>query len=470
MTWPAVLFWLMFVAGVFSSGPASLYLLYTSIGFGTLQMAPIDANILPQVVASVFLVAKVASRKGNIARLIGSAINIEQAGIFTLFLVYAIISAFALPRLFSGLIEVVPIAGDVSGTELIHPASGNITQLGYLIVSYAVCLSFSILDQRAFYERFLVACLIAGIVLIATGIVDYVSYYGGEGLLSAFRTTSYSLLTDVESVGTKRIVGLQAEASTYGGACVSTAALLLFLRPCFAGLLCRHLVLPTTILLMGLAVMSTSSTAYLGLAASMALYGADLFIAALPILTRTRRRIFWEAFFFVAVAFAVATAIVFIPSLNTTVQQVISTTILDKQTSQSYMQRSMWTRVGWEAFVSSGVAGVGYGSIRTSNWFVSILSSTGLFGGTVMALFLIALLVRKPRSDLVFVHQAVKALRLCLLVTNLMYFFAGTIPDIGVWVASLYGALISLLCVGAERPTPSAEPASPRRQKQAQFV
>lgn len=57
---------------------------------------------------------------------------------------------------------------------------------------------------------------------------------------------------------------------------------------------------------------------------------------------------------------------------------MVDTVVFQKTSSESYIERSGWTRYGWKAFLATEGWGVGLGSARTSNWYVSILSNTGL--------------------------------------------------------------------------------------------
>jgi hypothetical protein len=57
----------------------------------------------------------------------------------------------------------------------------------------------------------------------------------------------------------------------------------------------------------------------------------------------------------------------------------IDVIIFKKSESESYAGRTEWTRVAWEAFFATDGLGVGLGSARTSNWFVALLSNTGIY-------------------------------------------------------------------------------------------
>ena len=209
---------------------------------------------------------KALLQRGNIARGLDSGLDPRRVGYFSAFLAFSLLSAFVLPQLFRGQIEVVPVSY-VAGTTLLQPTAANVTQSGYMVISFATTLVFSILGARpAFRHHFLLALLVGAIVLIITGLVDLATYYTGtSSLLEPFRTASYTLLTDVEAVGSKRVVGLTPEASVYGALCVNTLASLIFLRPLY-GRFERRVLVPLVIFaLLAMAVACTSSSAYVGL-------------------------------------------------------------------------------------------------------------------------------------------------------------------------------------------------------------
>src|SRR5580693_50286 len=136
-----------------------------------------------------------------------------------------------------------------------------------MALSIGVTLAFTLVGGGTNFQRhYLQAVLLGGIRLIGTGLVDFLLATAGlADLLEPFRNASYALLVDVEAAGAKRVVGLMTEASAYGASCVGAAASLAFLRPCFPNVL-RDLIVPATILgLIAMAVLSTSSTAYVGL-------------------------------------------------------------------------------------------------------------------------------------------------------------------------------------------------------------
>jgi hypothetical protein len=449
VSWPAILLWALIGPIAFSSGPAVLYATLISVIFMSLQMLPVGgagANLLPQTVFAAVLVGKVFLTRGNLVRAAEASIDPSRLGLFTAFLVFSIVTAIILPRAFAGLIEVIPVSGaDLSGASLLAPRSGNITQSLYMLLSYCTALAFAVIGSRRDIRRhFLFALLAAGAALILSGVVDLVCYRAGlSAVLDPFRTASYTLLTDVEAAGAKRVVGFTPEASAYGGMCVNAAALILFLRPLYREGARR---LAATFVLLGLLIMgalSTSATAYVGCGVLAVVYAFDLTRRFLDRNALGRDVLGWEIGLIGAGVLVILAVATLQPDRFAPLLDVFNTVILKKSGSYSYYQRSMWTRTAMEAFFDTGGLGAGLGSLRTSNWMVSILGSTGIFGSVLLFGFLIQRLLTSvrglSREDAAFVF----ALKLSLMPYLVMNQLSGTIPDVGITAAITLGFLSS---------------------------
>ncbi|SFK33590.1 hypothetical protein [Methylorubrum salsuginis] len=445
MSWPAALLWVLIVAAAASNGPGLLYLLMVCGAFGSLQMLPGSggATLLPQSVCAAVFVCKVLIQRGNVLRGVEAALDPQRLLLFTAFLVYALFGAVVLPRLFAGMIEVVPVSAFRFGTDILKPGAGNITQSGYMMLSYAATLAFAIIGQtdalRAHYRR---ALLYAAFALVATGLVDLITYTLNIGaVLDPFRTATYALLTDVEADGAKRVVGLMPEASSYGTACVGFAAALIFTRPLYRAGVEQLLVLGAIVALLLMTLLSTSSTAYVGLAVLGAVYGLDLLVRMLDAGNPRRGQIGLEFGLIVLAVFAVFAAFVIKPTLFDPVVAMVDKMVFQKSSSASYAERSLWNRVGWHAFLDSGGLGVGLGSIRVSNWAISILGSTGLFGALLMFGFIAQQLVAAPRGASREALLFATVTKLALVPVLVMYQLSGTIPDIGIAVSAALGMI-----------------------------
>ncbi|GJE28446.1 hypothetical protein [Methylobacterium organophilum] len=446
MSWPAVVLWLLLFAATFSSGPGLLYLLMACGALGSLQMLPGDgggANLLPQSACAALLVCKVLLQRGNVLRGLEAALDPQRLVLFSAFLVYAAFGALVLPRLFSGMMEVVPVSAFRFGTDVLKPSSGNMTQTCYMALSYATTLVFAVIGAtQATRHHYAQAVLVAAYVLIATGVIDLVTYTLGIGaVLDPFRTATYAMLTDVEAEGAKRVVGLMPEASSYGSACVGMVAALTFMRHIY-GKGTQQLVVALAIgLLTVMILLSTSSTAYVGFAVFGAVYGMDLMVRMLNRQSLRRDYVTLELTLIAFAALGVFAAFVIKPDLFDPIVQMVDKMVFQKTASASYVERSLWTRVGWHAFLDSGGLGAGLGSIRVSNWAVSILGSTGVVGALLMFGFVTQMIVAAPREASPEAIVFATVTKLSLLPVLVMYQLSGTIPDIGIAASAALGLI-----------------------------
>lgn len=462
MSWPAALLWVLIFAAAASNGPGLLYLLMACGAFGSLQMLPGSggANLLPQSACAAVFIGKVLIQRGNVLRAVEAGLDPQRLALFSAFLVYALFGAVVLPRVFSGMIEVVPVSAFRFGTDILKPGAGNITQSCYMTLSYATTLVFAVLGQaeatRAHYRR---ALLCASYVLVATGLVDLITFTLNIGaVLEPFRTATYALLTDVEAEGAKRVVGLMPEASTFGTACVGMLSALVFTRPFYRAGREQVFVMGAIGGLLVMVMLSTSSTAYVGLGVFGMVYSLGLLVRMLDLGNARRSQIGLEVGLIVLALFAVFATFVIKPTLFDPVVAMVDKMVFQKASSASYVERSLWNRVGWHAFLDSGGLGVGLGSVRVSNWAISILGSTGVVGAVLMFGFIAQQLVAVARNASQEVRQFATVMKLAVLPVLVMYQLSGTIPDIGIHVAVVLGIIAA-----AHAPCAAGRPTVPVR-------
>ena len=117
------------------------------------------------------------------------------------------------------------------GSVPLQPTTQNLSQLAYMTISIITVFAFAcVLKRPGWWTAILQGLLLGGVVAIVTGLLDMAGQASPIGAaLAPFRTASYALLTDVEILGAKRVVGLMPEASAYGGLCISLIAALHFL-------------------------------------------------------------------------------------------------------------------------------------------------------------------------------------------------------------------------------------------------
>lgn len=299
-----------------------------------------------------------------------------------LVVVYGVAGAFLLPRIFAGATEVNAIGSTDYGPSLLlvplGPTSGNITQSVYLTAD-ALCfltiLTFASTPRGfAAILRAVIAYCITDIVFAA---IDIATSATDTGFVLGFiRNADYQLHLEEVTGGMKRIVGSFTEASSFSYATVGALgfASRLWLAgrwPRLSGLL--------SLVLIGLLVFSTSSTAYVATPGLLAvLYGAS----ALRIARRGTATP--ASFTFLAIApvafMVVVTAIGLSPAASATMRDFLNITLFEKSTSQSGMERAQWNMTALANFRDTLGMGGGLGSIRASSFPLAVLSNLGVVG------------------------------------------------------------------------------------------
>jgi hypothetical protein len=468
MTWPAVVGWIIIAFGLMVRGPFLLYAFFAFGAFGTLNMIPHEAvgglNMGPQSFCAVFLILKILLAGDNGRRAVEAALDPRRLGILFLFLIYAIFSAYLMPRLFDHGALIIPVSSKdpIPSPIPLEPTLANVTQSAYMTISVFMTLAFAIAGQSAeFRNHYLKAMLFGGVVLIVTGLIDMVTASSGlADLLKSFRTIDEANLLIDDHVGDmKRVVGLMSEASSYGAVCTAAAGVLAMLRACFPERLRNRAVPPVIVGLVVMSFLSTSSTAYVGLSAFAAVFAFNWVRRALDPHALNAEGLVLEAWGAIAAAFAALVVICFAPTLLDPAYAVVNEVIFNKSLSGSYVERNMWTRSALDAFFATDGLGVGLGGARTSNWYVNILANTGVVGATLLAFFITQLfLYRCPTGRKG--QEFITGLKLGLLPNAVMIALAGTIPDFGVSVATQFGLIVAL---ATPEPRPRGRAFEPRR-------
>ena len=451
MTYPAVIFWLLFFRGALSSQRTLLLLLFSSLTFGSLAVLPPEltagSSFVPKTMFALLIVLKVLVPA--IAAFSPRAIELarfQNMGFLLAFLVIGLLTTVFMPRLFAGVIEVVPLKVlGFSRSEPLQPSQGNITQSIYLSVSVAVAGATALMARSPrFPEQILTAVLVGGIVLLASGIIDMVvSAAGQAALLDPFRNAGYALLTNAEVLGVRRVVGLMPEASSYGSTCVALGSALAFLRPLYAAGFYRRLASVATIMLFGMALLSTSSSAYAGVAFFSITYVANVGQRLAGLSTIGCNGLVAE--FCIAIIGMVIILLILLlsPEAFDPVQRFLDEIIFNKATSDSFAERSFWNEVGWNAFLSSYGLGVGLGSARASNYFIAVISNTGFIGSSCFLIFLIQTLLRRTFQS----RQAsalASALKFTMVPSLCMAALGSATPDFEPWLGIIFGAITGL--------------------------
>ncbi len=424
---------------------ALLNLAFVLLAFGSFSVVPGGTTVLASSVAFLLLMVKVFLRPGaghDAAR----AMRFSAMGLLVVFMVLAVVWAMIVPRVSGSNIFVYPMAvGVTSFPARLQPTSANLNQSVYQIISCAVALGFYVMARGArFSETFLRGGLWAAGAVIVTGLADMIGpHIGLTKVLDLFRTASYTFLNGVEVMGVTRVVGLMPEASTFGALSVSIGALLLFCREAYSPGL-KPWALGLGIACLAFAALSTSSAAMICLAVTFAVLCADL--GSRLVLERfADKRAALNAI--LVLAGLVLVLVLYLAVFQTQrdfIVRIVDSAVFKKTESSSYIERSAWSHQAWQAFLASGGIGVGVGSVRTSNFFVNIIASTGVFGASLFALFLLRVAAARVSAAQPQPSELVRGAKQALIIIFTGLFFVGTVPDYGLLVAALFGAIIGV--------------------------
>jgi hypothetical protein len=450
MNYPALCFWLLIAWSVTASRGTVLVLLVASMPFASLALLPpemVHISILPESMFAVVLILKVlAPQLMPLSPKLLTVLRLRHLGFLALFLLVGTVATMLMPKLFAGEVFIISMKEAFRGPDLLSSTLQNFTQLSYVTLSVAAVFAVTLMaDERRFAKTLLISVLAGSIVCIVTGLIDLAAASTGmESLLQPFRNADYAYLTGAEIAGQKRVVGFTPEASVYGPICVNFASVILLLRPLFAEGSQRVLATTIGIVLVWMAVLSTSSTAYFGLAVLGLVYSANWVRRAAFSSPFGWRGLWGELLMGLAVIAAVlflliANADLFNPLLNT-----IDEVVFKKPQSWSFYERSLWNTTAWETVPATWGLGIGFGSTRTSNWVAAIVSNAGLIGAAFMALFLLQTFVSRPMWRTAWSSELLVGLKLSLLPAVVLLAINGAGPDFGLWMGVVFGAIAGI--------------------------
>ena len=354
--------------------------------------------------------------------------------------IYAVLSAYFMPRLFAGqtLIFTVREALSAYGTPL-EPAMSNLTQSIYLVADF-ICF-FVLCGYAAEREghrtlgNALLICAFLNLVFAALDLLTYATHT--TELLSFIRNANYAMLiTGNELAGFKRIVGSFVEASAFGAVTLSYFAFtsrlwLLGVR--------THITLPLSLVSLCALVFSTSGTAYVGLVVFLFLtFGGTILRAALRPMTRQMMLFIVGA---PIVVLILGVAIALNDDASSYVMDLADTIFLNKMSTGSGIERSTWNRQAVQVFFDTYGFGAGNGSLRASSFPLAVLASLGIVGSALFTFFFVTLFAQKPSRaedplDLAN-RQAAKSACLAGLITATT---SGALTDMGL-LFFIFGAL-----------------------------
>ncbi|MDX2265130.1 MAG: hypothetical protein NW215_09190 [Hyphomicrobiales bacterium] len=375
------------------AGHRIIFGLFVSLAFGSTAIASLPAlggstPLIYTAFACALIVCEALRR--DFLRSLGVIVKVHwTAGVAAFLAVYAVVSAIIFPRLFAGEVTVFIVVDGAVKDALLYPTGGNITQTGYFVLGVLTFFALRIALLRPQLIETARRGFLAFIVLhVAFGVADLGGKVLGLGDVLFFtRSVNYALLTSDEVGSFHRIVGGYPEASTFSAyslACIAftyaywraTGSLLAFLL---------------TGALFLLLVFSTSTTAYVGLAALCML--AAITIGVTIFSGRVKREDLILFVVILASAVALLAAYLAQEKMFEPIVELVRVMVFEKSNSESGRERGMWNLTSVEAFFKTEGVGIGFGSSRSSSWIISVFAQIGVIGGLLM-LALVAALCR----------------------------------------------------------------------------
>jgi hypothetical protein len=343
---------------------------------------------------------------------------------------YSVVMAFFLPRLFEGQTLIFPVRAENSLTAPLAPSTANLTQSVYFIGNLVCFLLLSAYANSGSGKLVLWrAAIYCAALNLAFGALDLITYFTNTGeLLSFIRNANYALLSETEMAGFKRIVGSFTEASSYASSTLGYFAFtsrlwLLSVNPVATGTL--------AFLSLVALLFTTSGAGYVGLSILLFLtYFNVLFMSVRQPITGQMKILLLGAPPALVLGLI---AILLDDSATAYLQNLLDTMVLNKMSTESGVERSLWTSVALHSFFDTSWLGVGNGSVRASSFPVSVLASLGAPGAVLFSLFFATFLLGRPNNaetsplDRAY-RQAAKSVCIAWLITNST---AGTMVDLG---------------------------------------
>ncbi len=299
-------------------------------------------------------------------------------------MVYAVIGCWLFPRLFAGQTTVFvqgKVRGGVVETSL-GPVGSNITQTGYLVLGGLTAIALCVLLTNKNRMEHVRNGFLAWVTLhTAMGLIDFAAKLTGVGdVLEPIRTANYSMLTDVSVSNFVRIAGAYSEASAFGGVSLSCLAFTYTYWRRSGSRMAMWL----TATLLPLTILSTSSTAYAGLAVLSVPIALVLMWAFLS--NRVEKADLLLILFGACGVFAVLAAVLYRPSTFDPFVRLLDEMVFNKASSASGQERMYWNIKSLQSVSDTGGLGIGMGSSRASSWAIAVISQLGLIGSLMMAI------------------------------------------------------------------------------------
>jgi hypothetical protein len=433
--WPQRLLSLAIIGSVFE-GAALLK-------FGGLAISPYYLTLLLVAARAVWIKTDAEHALGHSARVRFAMLCAA------LFAGVAVVGAFVLPYVFAGYGVVSPRL-DADAIVPLTYSTSNLGQSIYLILNTVlVWYVTQQSDSKAVTEEAVNAILIASAIVIGLGLYQFAASLLG---LPFPDTVLYSNDTYVIQYGTN-VMDMPRICSTFtepAGLAVFLLGITAFLTsdpPAMEGR--RVLNWALTFGAIALLILSTSTTAYLGVA-GIGVWRIGTHIIK-PLFKGTLNpRLVASVLCVIAVIGATIAS-------SQTLRSVVQLTVFEKGDSDSYAIRAQGNDVSTNLAMSTFGVGVGLGSNRASSFLPSMLSTVGLIG--VCAFVVLCVLLVRPSecsASMPGPHAAFASGLIAIIAGKLI-----SSPDLSspaMW--TMIAALIAVHCVPKSVPTTSDQRAT----------
>lgn len=370
----APLLWMTMICALFGGSAA---ILLPALG---------GASIPPVQFALAFLAARcILPGSGQHAAL---SDGLRANTFLGIYVAYGLITAMIASRIFAGTIQVVALRYQFSwslfATTPLAFSSSNITTSVYLIGTFLISVGtyVALRNQEkalSFVKVAVVVVWIHAFFGISSALLKGTPY---DLFIDFIRNANYAQLDQVIG-GFVRINGVFPEASSY--ASFGFNWFVLMFECWFRNILPRRTGAAAAAMVIVL-ILSTSTTAY----AALAIYGIFLVLrfVVLPQSLPIRKGITLVATAMMVVLLVAAASLLF-PEVANSIWTLLRHLTIDKQDSESGLQRAFWAKIGIDAFITSWGIGVGPGSFRSSTIITAMIGSVGVFGTLVFVLHLL---------------------------------------------------------------------------------
>ena len=387
------------------------------------------APVMPAIMLLPFVMWRALQEHGVNAMI--RPLAYPQAGFWLLLLVlWGVISAFFVPRLFDG--ETMLFATDrvMQGIRLVplQPLTTNLTQSAYAVAGLCLFASMSALLQPApRMLRFRDAVLLLASVNVGAALLNLAELHLGiPSLLELVRNAGYAIMVGGEVGGLQRISGTFSETSAFSSFTLPLVAFCASLwrdgvRPGYSG--------TVALLMLALLLLSTSSTAYAGLAVYAALMGAAMLWQAVS--RSNSLRLGGGAWLLWGVSVAASLVLLARPELADRAGEFFGVTLLNKLDSSSGIERGSWNLQAWQNFTDLYGLGTGLGSARASSFPLVLLSNVGVLGTALFLAFAARVLLSRLGAAAQEIAPVVRASRHAVLGALIAVSVSATVFDLG---------------------------------------